>query len=338
MASCPRGCSGNGACALGICSCDLGWEGDACDIDGRSWQLETSRCPSHCSGNGHCEAGRCVCLPGYHADDCSASGAEPQSSAWAGPGLALDRPAAAAAPATVPAPALSPTASPAAVSPVPAARSDAAAPVIDPYGGAARSGAATESMTARWLASQQGGGHAKEHSAAARRYGSVFAALGTDTEAAREAAAAARAEATAREVAAAARAATVAREAARAAHAAGLVEAEAPPAPAVRRPTNPLAAGGGALATGARQAARFQRLLLDTRTAAAAETAQRVAAQVAAEEAARRQPTPPRSPRPVGASYAESYQSMSMAAQQAEQAARGDLSLPPSQRMGFMSQ
>ena len=93
----------------------------------------------------------------------------------------------------------------------------------------------------------------------------------------------------------------------------------------MRRPANPLAAGDGALATGARQAARFQRLLLDTRTAAAAETARRVSAQAAAEEAARRRPAP-RSPRPLGASYAESYQSM--AVQQAEQAA---------QRMGFMS-
>jgi hypothetical protein len=307
IASCPRGCSGNGACALGICSCDLGWDGDACDVDGRGWQLETSSCPNHCSGNGRCEAGRCACLPGFHADDCSASGTEPQSSAWAGPGLALDRPAAAAAPAAVPAPAPSPAA---------AALSPAASPaaLIRPFGEAARSDAATESMTARWLASQQGGGHARGYSAAARRYGSVFAALGTDTEAAREAAAAARAEA-------------VAREAARVAHAAGLVEVEAPPAPAVRRPANPLAAGDGALATGARQAARFQRLLLDTRAAAAAETAQRASAQAAAEEEAARRRPMPRSARPLGASYAESYQSM--AAQQAEQAA---------QRMGFMSQ
>jgi len=60
MASCPSGCSGHGTCALGICSCELGWEGDACDVDGRGWQLELSSCPNHCSGNGHCEAGRCV--------------------------------------------------------------------------------------------------------------------------------------------------------------------------------------------------------------------------------------------------------------------------------------
>lgn len=61
--SCPRNCSRQGACISGVCTCDGGWDGEACD---------QVICPEKCSDHGQCdlESRRCICDPGYAGPDC----------------------------------------------------------------------------------------------------------------------------------------------------------------------------------------------------------------------------------------------------------------------------
>ncbi|CAG0895551.1 unnamed protein product, partial [Cyprideis torosa] len=66
---CPMGdtgtpCSGNGVCLDGVCTCDGGFTGAACD---------RLVCPRNCSGRGTCdrEAHRCRCQEGFAGPDCS---------------------------------------------------------------------------------------------------------------------------------------------------------------------------------------------------------------------------------------------------------------------------
>lgn len=52
----------------GVCRCDAGWHGTACDrFDARS---QAVRCPRGCSGHGSCIRGRCVCDTGFHGEHC----------------------------------------------------------------------------------------------------------------------------------------------------------------------------------------------------------------------------------------------------------------------------
>lgn len=61
--SCPRNCSNNGVCVGDRCTCDAGFEGNAC---------EKPICPNNCSGRGICDRTqhKCVCNYGYIGIDC----------------------------------------------------------------------------------------------------------------------------------------------------------------------------------------------------------------------------------------------------------------------------
>ena len=62
---CPKNCSRHGACGEnGICICDGGFDGDACDIE---------ICPNNCKPNGDCdrEARKCRCHASFTGSDCS---------------------------------------------------------------------------------------------------------------------------------------------------------------------------------------------------------------------------------------------------------------------------
>ena len=64
-----RTCSGHGRCSAGLCYCDRGYSGSACE---RREYL--SACPSNCSaatGGGRCVRDRCVCATGRSGDDCA---------------------------------------------------------------------------------------------------------------------------------------------------------------------------------------------------------------------------------------------------------------------------
>lgn len=66
--TCPRNCSGRGVCVGGLCTCDAGFTGAAC---------ERPICPNDCGsarGRGDCDKAhlrRCVCRYGYVGADCS---------------------------------------------------------------------------------------------------------------------------------------------------------------------------------------------------------------------------------------------------------------------------
>ena len=64
-----RVCSGHGRCSSGMCFCDRGFSGPACEH--RDYLFA---CPANCSapqGGGRCVAGRCICAPGRSGDDCA---------------------------------------------------------------------------------------------------------------------------------------------------------------------------------------------------------------------------------------------------------------------------
>ncbi|XP_053204126.1 attractin-like protein 1 [Panonychus citri] len=67
--SCPNNCSNNGACIDGICTCNGGLDGAACD---------KPICPNKCSGHGRCELSerRCICELDFIGDDCSQSSSQ----------------------------------------------------------------------------------------------------------------------------------------------------------------------------------------------------------------------------------------------------------------------
>lgn len=65
--ACPRNCSSRGVCVGGVCTCDAGFTGDAC---------QRPICPDECGrdrGRGFCDKSlhRCVCHFGYVGADCS---------------------------------------------------------------------------------------------------------------------------------------------------------------------------------------------------------------------------------------------------------------------------
>lgn len=94
---CLNDCSGRGTCSLGVCACQNGYTGEACEIEpcpascnGPSHgtcrfgtcicmvsfygeACEKLRCPLDCSGRGRCEEGRCLCHKGYEGDGCEAT-------------------------------------------------------------------------------------------------------------------------------------------------------------------------------------------------------------------------------------------------------------------------
>jgi hypothetical protein len=68
-ALCPKNsegkvCSEQGSCSSGICKCEKGFQGLAC---------EDKACPNDCNDKGTCDGatGKCLCLPEYMGDDCS---------------------------------------------------------------------------------------------------------------------------------------------------------------------------------------------------------------------------------------------------------------------------
>lgn len=83
---CPRGCSGHGSCRAGrldidgplpgvrllpaapygMCECDAGSGGDACEI---GYSIAPV-CPFACSGRGLCRSGGCACEAGFGGNDC----------------------------------------------------------------------------------------------------------------------------------------------------------------------------------------------------------------------------------------------------------------------------
>ncbi|KAF6734047.1 N-acetylglucosamine-1-phosphodiester alpha-N-acetylglucosaminidase [Oryzias melastigma] len=59
----PENCSGHGECVDGLCRCQRGWQGEACD----SLLCQPAECGSH----GVCTANGCVCDAGWRGENCS---------------------------------------------------------------------------------------------------------------------------------------------------------------------------------------------------------------------------------------------------------------------------
>jgi hypothetical protein len=74
--SCPANCSGAGACgADGVCVCDFGRGGAACEDVLVALYYPPGACPRNCSGRGACtplnrSAEACVCDAGWAGADC----------------------------------------------------------------------------------------------------------------------------------------------------------------------------------------------------------------------------------------------------------------------------
>uniref|UniRef100_A0A7S3AGB0 EGF-like domain-containing protein n=1 Tax=Haptolina ericina TaxID=156174 RepID=A0A7S3AGB0_9EUKA len=89
--ACQNNCGGHGMCVGGVCSCDMGFSGSDCGLDGRSATVFMSGCPASCSGNGLCRGGACVCRDGYDGVDCSRLAARDARQARAGSRLLRSR-------------------------------------------------------------------------------------------------------------------------------------------------------------------------------------------------------------------------------------------------------
>jgi EGF-like domain/Tenascin EGF domain len=60
--NCQNNCSGQGKCINGMCQCDVGYTGDACELQ---------ECPNGCNGHGDCINEKCVCSKAWGGNDCS---------------------------------------------------------------------------------------------------------------------------------------------------------------------------------------------------------------------------------------------------------------------------
>ena len=60
---CLPGCQQHGVCVYGLCYCDPGYEGEACEVP--------LSCPGECSGHGECANAKCYCADGWRGLDCS---------------------------------------------------------------------------------------------------------------------------------------------------------------------------------------------------------------------------------------------------------------------------
>ncbi|XP_054637972.1 N-acetylglucosamine-1-phosphodiester alpha-N-acetylglucosaminidase isoform X2 [Dunckerocampus dactyliophorus] len=58
----PSDCGGHGRCVAGLCHCQEGWRGAACDFP---------TCPPSCGAHGVCSASGCVCDAGWRGQNCS---------------------------------------------------------------------------------------------------------------------------------------------------------------------------------------------------------------------------------------------------------------------------
>jgi hypothetical protein len=63
---CPKNCSGFGSCENGMCVCDFGRYGDACD----RYFSDPLDCSARCLNNGTCLNSTCLCAPGYSGARC----------------------------------------------------------------------------------------------------------------------------------------------------------------------------------------------------------------------------------------------------------------------------
>ena len=81
-----RVCSGHGRCHEGMCFCDRGFSGSACER--RDYLFA---CPSNCSfPDGICMHGRCICAPSHSGDDCADVTHGSCSSNCSGHGVCVD--------------------------------------------------------------------------------------------------------------------------------------------------------------------------------------------------------------------------------------------------------
>jgi len=76
LKACPLDCSGNGLCLNGMCVCNVGFTGPACDgvtcapgFGGP--QCDVHLCPNDCTGRGLCFDGECSCSDTFVGRDCS---------------------------------------------------------------------------------------------------------------------------------------------------------------------------------------------------------------------------------------------------------------------------
>lgn len=75
-AACPTSdngvaCFGNGTCVSGVCQCEAGWTGAACNQINHNCPFQTINGHKvQCSGNGSCVKGVCVCDPNHIGSNC----------------------------------------------------------------------------------------------------------------------------------------------------------------------------------------------------------------------------------------------------------------------------
>lgn len=59
---CPVPCGSHGVCSEGLCQCEEGWIGAACD---------QRACHPRCEEHGQCHDGTCICQPGWEGEHCN---------------------------------------------------------------------------------------------------------------------------------------------------------------------------------------------------------------------------------------------------------------------------